>query len=318
MLQTRFGYNLPRPCTRNWGALVKKEAVAYGAELPPERLLHLFLREFVSVSKPYSLLRHTITEIGGEGHSQVKFTGTIRYHDEEHELCGEGNGPIDAFFSAMRAAHIEGFRFVSYHEHAISSGSDAKACAYIELEYKGHDVFRRRHPLQRVHRLHPRRAGRHQPRPDALRGGIGMQNAFNAVGCILLLALAGAGVYLLGWVRDGHLPLLSALVIKVALPGMIVDNVLGQYTPESLLANLPALAAAFISVILTLLLALPLGRLLKLPRRRLGVFAVMFAFSTASLSACQCRGRCLARRSSPIRCSITSPTRRFSGAWASP
>ena len=108
-----------------------------------------------------------------------------------------------------------------------------------------------------------------------------MQNAFNAVGCILLLALAGAGVYLLGWVRDGHLPLLSALVIKVALPGMIVDNVLGQYTPESLLANLPALAAAFISVILTLLLALPLGRLLKLPRRRLGVFAVMFAFSNS-------------------------------------
>ena len=49
-----------------------------------------------------------------------------------------------------------------------------------------------------------------------------MQNAFNAVGCILLLALAGAGVYLLGWVRDEHLPLLSALVIKVALPCMIV------------------------------------------------------------------------------------------------
>ena len=141
MLQTRFGYNLPKAMHPELGALVKKEAVAYGAELPPERLLHLFLREFVSVSKPYSLLRHTITEIGGEGHSQVKFTGTIRYHDEEHDLSGEGNGPIDAFFSAMRAAHIEGFRFVSYHEHAISSGSDAKACAYIELEYKGHDVF---------------------------------------------------------------------------------------------------------------------------------------------------------------------------------
>ena len=141
VLQTRFGYNLPKAMHPELGALVKKEAVAYGAELPPERLLHLFLREFVSVSKPYSLLRHTITEIGGEGHSQVKFTGTIRYHDEEHELCGEGNGPIDAFFSAMRAAHIEGFRFVSYHEHAISSGSDAKACAYIELEYRGHDVF---------------------------------------------------------------------------------------------------------------------------------------------------------------------------------
>ena len=141
VLQTRFGYNLPKAMHPELGALVKKEAVAYGAELPPERLLHLFLREFVSVSKPYALLRHSITEIGGEGHSQVQFTGMIRYHDEEHELSGEGNGPIDAFFSAMREAHIEGFRFVSYHEHAISSGSDAKACAYIELEYREHHVF---------------------------------------------------------------------------------------------------------------------------------------------------------------------------------
>ena len=141
VLQTRFGYNLPKAMHPELGALVKKEAVAYGAELPPERLLHLFLREFVSVNKPYSLLRHTITEIGGEGHSQVQFTGVIRYHDEEHALTGEGNGPIDAFFSAMREAHIEGFRFVSYHEHAISSGSDAKACAYIELEHEGRHVF---------------------------------------------------------------------------------------------------------------------------------------------------------------------------------
>lgn len=41
----------------------------------------------------------------------------------------------------MREAHIEGFRFASYHEHAIGSGSDAKACAYIELIYKEHSVF---------------------------------------------------------------------------------------------------------------------------------------------------------------------------------
>ena len=83
-----------------------------------------------------------------------------------------------------------------------------------------------------------------------------MQNAFNAVGCILLLGSVGAGASLLGLLRDEHLPLLSNLVIKVALPCMIVNNVLGQYTPESLAKNLPALAAALLSVLLTLLLAL--------------------------------------------------------------
>lgn len=63
----------------------------------------------------------------------------------------------------MREAHIEGFRFASYHEHAIGSGSDAKACAYIELIYKEHSVFGVGHSLQRLHRLDSRRAERRQP-----------------------------------------------------------------------------------------------------------------------------------------------------------
>ena len=108
-----------------------------------------------------------------------------------------------------------------------------------------------------------------------------MQNAFTAVACILLLALTGAAIYLAGWLRDDHLPLLSTLVIKVALPCMIFNNILGQYTPESLAENAPALLAAFVSVILTLVIALPLGKLLKLPGERLGPFVVMFAFSNS-------------------------------------
>ena len=65
----------------------------------------------------------------------------IAYRHREYPLCGEGNGPIDAFFSAMQEAHIDGFTFRGYHEHAIGGGSDAKAVAYIELEYKGRNVF---------------------------------------------------------------------------------------------------------------------------------------------------------------------------------
>ena len=108
-----------------------------------------------------------------------------------------------------------------------------------------------------------------------------MQNAFNAVGCILLLGSVGAGAYLLGLLRDEHLPLLSALVIKVALPAMIVCNLLEQYTPEMLLANVPALVASFASIALTMLLAMPVGKLLRLPGERLGVFVVMFSFSNS-------------------------------------
>ena len=108
-----------------------------------------------------------------------------------------------------------------------------------------------------------------------------MQNAFSAVACILLMAGVGAAIYAVGILRDEHLPLLSTLVVRVALPCMIANNLLGQYTRESLLESVPALAAALLSILLTMAPALALGRLLRLPGRRMGVFVVMFSFSNS-------------------------------------
>lgn len=97
-----------------------------------------------------------------------------------------------------------------------------------------------------------------------------MQNAFSAVACILLMAGVGAAIYAVGILRDEHLPLLSTLVVRVALPCMIANNLLGQYTRESLLESVPALAAALLSILLTMAPALALGRLLRLPRKAHG------------------------------------------------
>lgn len=141
VLQDHFGFHMPRIMHAEFGALVKAEADLLGEELSPEQLMRLFAREYRDVTSPYMLTSHTIEERGAGGHSSVRFIGTIRSGGEEHIISGEGNGPIDAFFSAMRKEHVDGFRFASYHEHAISSGSDAKAVAYIELIYRGRSIF---------------------------------------------------------------------------------------------------------------------------------------------------------------------------------
>ncbi len=141
VLHDHFGFHMPRIMHAEFGAMVKKEADRLGEELTPEQLMRLFAREYRDVTEPYALTRHAIEERGADGHSAVRFSGVIRHHGEAHEISGEGNGPIDAFFSAIHKEHIDGFKFASYHEHAISSGSDAKAVAYIELIYKGRSVF---------------------------------------------------------------------------------------------------------------------------------------------------------------------------------
>ena len=75
----------------------------------------------------------------------MKFQGEIGYQNKVMTAVGEGNGPIDAFFNALHnlpEGHIEGYQFVDYKEHAISSGSDTQAVCYIHLKNPaGEDVF---------------------------------------------------------------------------------------------------------------------------------------------------------------------------------
>ena len=81
-------------------------------------------------------------EESDENGSKVRFDGTILTPDGEKTISGTGNGPIDAFFTALRSIGINDYEFMSYSEHAISSGSDSKAVAYIELKNKeGKSVF---------------------------------------------------------------------------------------------------------------------------------------------------------------------------------
>ena len=52
----------------------------------------------------------------------------------EHEAGAEGNGPLDAFVRAMHAATGIEARVLDYEEHALGSGSDARAAAYVQVE----------------------------------------------------------------------------------------------------------------------------------------------------------------------------------------
>ena len=62
--------------------------------------------------------------------------------NNEVGLYGTGNGPIDAFFIALKKVGLDRYRFKGYSQHAISEGSDAKAVSYIELQTPdGRDIF---------------------------------------------------------------------------------------------------------------------------------------------------------------------------------
>ena len=133
VMQNVFGYHLPKNMHPEFGALVKAECDRLGRELSAEELFGVFRRSYLEIPEKYKLLRHSISESSGEN-GTVSFSGTLSVNGEEHDIAGSGNGPIDAFFQALRELHIPGYEFLSYHEHAITSGSDSNAIAYIELK----------------------------------------------------------------------------------------------------------------------------------------------------------------------------------------
>ena len=56
-------------------------------------------------------------------------------------LWGTGTGPIDAFVDALRRDLVVEVSVLDYHEHAVGSGADAAAVAYVESSIAGRAQF---------------------------------------------------------------------------------------------------------------------------------------------------------------------------------
>jgi 2-isopropylmalate synthase len=57
------------------------------------------------------------------------------------QLVGRGGGPIDAFVAGLNVVTDADVRVLDYHEHAIGSGADARAVAYLELRVAEQTLF---------------------------------------------------------------------------------------------------------------------------------------------------------------------------------
>ena len=129
-----------------FGHIVQVETDRLGTELKPQQVFDLFDKEYLSPTKTYQLERSRFLEDNKHGDvSSVTFDGEVSYKGKTMWVTGTGTGPIDAFFSALHTlpeGAIDGYQFVDYKEHAISSGADTQAVCYIHLkDPTGRDVF---------------------------------------------------------------------------------------------------------------------------------------------------------------------------------
>ena len=111
-----------------------------------------------------------------------------------------------------------------------------------------------------------------------------MQQVLDAIQIVLsIFLMIGIGMFLvgIGWLRDEHGELLSRLVVKVALPCMIITNIFTKFTRDSLLESVVGVIMPFASILVTLLIGQIFIKLFRIPKGRRGVFNCMFTFSNS-------------------------------------
>lgn len=134
VIQQVSGFELPKAMHPEFGAMVKAACDEAGRELKAEEVYSIFQSNYLEVNKPYDLKKYRLhDESEDTGETQVRFEGVIRFGNEDHPVEGIGNGPVSAFFHALRSVGITDYQFVTYRENAISAGADSKAVSYIHL-----------------------------------------------------------------------------------------------------------------------------------------------------------------------------------------
>jgi 2-isopropylmalate synthase len=88
----------------------------------------VFSSEYLERETPLKL--NSVHTSSAEGERDA-LTVNVYVDGEIHTLQGEGNGPIAAFVSAINGIGFD-VRVLDYAEHALSSGGDAIAAAYVE------------------------------------------------------------------------------------------------------------------------------------------------------------------------------------------
>src|SRR5690348_7356026 len=131
LLESEFGIELPKELQREFGPIANDEVDRLGREVSGAELKKMFWREYIDRESPWKLQGFETDSRNGT----VRCRARLLRNGQTLELAGEGNGPLAALVHGFGAAGLPRFEISNYSEHALSSGEEAAAIAYIQLKH---------------------------------------------------------------------------------------------------------------------------------------------------------------------------------------
>ena len=129
-----YGFKIPKTMQKEFADVIQKLSEQKG-EVSPSEVMQEFEKEYLSIEAPFKLVKCTISDISDDaGDEDTKVNVTIVHNGQSKEIEGIGNGPIDAFKNSLAESSLINIKIIDYTEHALSTGSEAKAAAYVYME----------------------------------------------------------------------------------------------------------------------------------------------------------------------------------------
>ena len=141
IMKTEHQLDLPRKLQIEFSQVIQKVTDTEGGEVSPTAMWDIFKDEYLpNPQKPWG--RFSLVSVAQDSavDGDTTLTATIKDNGKEFVIKGVGNGPIAAFCEAL-ATHGIKLRVLDYHEHALASGGDAQAAAYLECSINSQTLW---------------------------------------------------------------------------------------------------------------------------------------------------------------------------------
>lgn len=134
VMDTYFGFKLPKAMQREFADYVQTRSEKEG-EVQPEEIMELFRKEYLDQKEPLHFRKLQVVELTGEKETEFDTQVTVTFTEAgaERVFTAVGNGPLDAVRRGLHENYDYNVRILDYEEHALKSGSDSQAAAYIHL-----------------------------------------------------------------------------------------------------------------------------------------------------------------------------------------
>ena len=133
VLENEYGFTLPKLMHKEIGKIINDLADQKGTELTPRQIHAAFQKEYLKRTTPLALTQFKTVE----SKKLVKCEAGFTFRGKRLKVAGQGNGPIDAFVRALAATTLPKVEILSYAEHSLGQGAQAKAVSYIQAKVGG-------------------------------------------------------------------------------------------------------------------------------------------------------------------------------------